>query len=153
MGEIKNVFIDECRVKSKPYVNQTPEEKHADLTVAVGNEFVKLDKQVKELTEENKTLRRDLLVEHNKFESIKKSVSALTAEMTPVKVYHHKGRDNTTVRFLDGKSVTVHRMKGDKDSLETAIVYAIFKKVYPKTLLESLVKDVTETGGKKCKKV
>jgi len=72
--------------------------------------------------------------------------------ITPVQVYKCSFRRSTTVKFLDGSSVTVHRMKGDKDCLETAIVYALFKKVYPKKLLVNLVKNTVKVRKSRCKK-
>lgn len=100
------------------------------------------------LLEENKELR-------NKVELLEKIVNGSVGFMdsiTPVKVYRCKSRGNTTVKFLDGSSVTVHKMKGDKDSLETAIVYALYKKIYPKKLLTNLVENATKVRKSRCKK-
>ena len=77
-----------------------------------------------------------------------KSKQEFLNSITPSQVYHHKERGNTTVKFLDGTSVTVKKMAGDKDCLETAIVWAIFKKTYPKPLMKALIKHKIETGGK-----
>lgn len=77
-----------------------------------------------------------------------KSKQEFSNSITPSQVYRHKERGNTTVKFLDGTSVTVKKMAGDKDCLETAIVWAIFKKMYPNGLMRHLVKTIIETGGK-----
>jgi len=134
---------------------KSPEERYVDIikeldSIVLG--FKKdLDKANKEI--ESKDSR---LLEYSealdKQIAKEKSFSDFTASITPTQVYHNKKRGNTTVKFMDGKSVTVHKMKNDKDCLETAIVYAIYKKLYSKKLLELLVKTVKETGGEECKK-
>lgn len=87
--------------------------------------------------------------ECDNYRAIIKSKQEFLNSITPSQVLHHKERGNTTVKFLDGTSVTVKKMAGDKDCLETAIVYAIFKKIYPKPLMKTLIKHKIETGGKK----
>lgn len=82
----------------------------------------------------NKILSEQVLNLHKEFNNL-----------TPVKVYHSKKR-NTTIKFKSGKSVTVKRMKGETDCLETAIVYAIVKNMYPKSMLKKLMKDVEEVN-------
>lgn len=72
----------------------------------------------------------------------------LVRSLTPVKIYHHKERGNTSVKFLDGEVITVKRMKGDKDCLETALAYAITKKLMSKRAFNMLIKNVVETGGR-----
>lgn len=86
--------------------------------------------------------------ECDNYRNIIKTKQEFFNSITPSQVYHHKERGNTTVKFLDGTSVTVKKMAGDKDCLETAIVYAIFKKTYPKPLMKALIKHKIETGGK-----
>ena len=107
-----------------------------------------LFEKVKKLEEENALLKE-------KNETLEKMVEGTVEFMngiTPIQVYKCKARGNTTVKFLDGTSVKVHKMKGDKDSLETAIVYALFKKIYTKELLKHLVDTAVKVRIKKCKK-
>ena len=109
-----------------------------------------------DLQQENEELKKELSVANERSKEKDRTILEVhkyIASITPVKVYHHRKRRNTTVVFLDGNSVTVTRAKGDKNCLETAIVYALFKKNYPKKLLENLVNNVEQTGRKrKCKK-
>ena len=107
-----------------------------------------LKKRVKELEKHNNDLSEEIERWKNNY---RKSLEYFNT-ITPVKVYHSKKKGNTTVKFADGRSVTVHRMKRDKDCLETAIVYALFKRNYPKRLLNQLVSEVTETEEDECKK-
>ncbi len=86
--------------------------------------------------------------ECDKYRAIIKVKQEFLNSITPTKVFHNKERGNTTVKFFDGSSITVKKMKGDKDCLETAIVWAIFKKMYPSGLIRHLVKNTIETGGK-----
>ena len=126
------------------------EERYFNAIKSLDSVFLNYKNNLKELNEsvESKDSRILELSENldKKFQK-EKSFANFTASITPVQVYHNKKRDNTTVKFMDGKSITVHKTKGDKDCLETAIVYAIYKKLYTKKLLELLVKTVKETGG------
>lgn len=62
----------------------------------------------------------------------------------PNKVYTHKKRKNTTVKFLDGSSQTVTRRAGEKDCIETAIAYCILKQLLTSADLKKLIKDREE---------
>ena len=107
-----------------------------------------VEEEVKKLIEENQQLK----VRNEFLEKVTEAYDGFTSSITPVQVYRCKTRGNTTVKFLDGSSVTVHKMKGDKDCLETAIVYALFKKVYPKRLLTNLVETTKKVRKSRCKK-
>lgn len=82
------------------------------------------------------------------------SFDEMLKSMVPVKVYQHKNRHNTTVKFWNGDCVTVHLIDGDEDCLETAIAFALIKKLYPRKLIKNLVKDaeIIENEVKECKK-
>ena len=107
----------------------------------------KLEEGINQLLKE----RNDLEFEN---EQLKKWVEFLEKRLhkhimfklgvTPVQVYHCKTRGNTTVKFLDGKSVTVHKMKGDKDCIETAIAYALAKHYISSSGIKRLVKNLKE---------
>lgn len=45
-------------------------------------------------------------------------------------IYHNKEKGTTCVMFKDGKRVIVKRSKGEKDSVYTAVAYAITKMLY-----------------------
>lgn len=45
-------------------------------------------------------------------------------------IYHNKEKGTTCVMFKDGKRVIVKRSKGEKDSVYTAVAYAITKTLY-----------------------
>ena len=62
----------------------------------------------------------------------------------PNKVYTHKARKNTTVKFLDGSQVTVTRKAGEKDCIETAIAYCILKQLLPASDLRKLIEEREE---------
>ena len=101
--------------------------------------------------EELENLREKIVSANNEL----KNDSKFFESITPVKVYHHKDRRNTTVKFMDNSSVTVKLAKGEKHSLETAIVYALAKKVWPKKLIENLLEEaeiIKEERMKECKK-
>ena len=126
----------------------TSVEKVLNIFGVIVDENNQLKQRIKDLEKYNNDLSEDL-------ESLKQEHKEMVnyfSSITPVQVYHSKKRGNTTVKFGDGRSVTVHRMKRDKDCLETAIVYALFKINYPKRLLSQLVSEVTETEEDECKK-
>ena len=106
-----------------------------------------LNRANKEIADKDSIILK-LNKECDNYRNIIKTKQEFFNSITPSQVYHHKERGNTTVKFLDGTSVTVKKMAGDKDCLETAIVYAIFKKTYPKPLMKSLIKHKIETGGR-----
>jgi hypothetical protein len=62
----------------------------------------------------------------------------------PEKVFTHKVRRNTTVKFRDGSSVTVKRKSGEKDCIETAIAYCLMKNVLTPQYLNKLIKEREE---------
>ena len=61
--------------------------------------------------------------------------------LIPIKVYTHKKRRNTTVKFKSGMCVTVKRKLGEKDCIETAIAYCILKQLITKNELEKLIQE------------
>ena len=106
-----------------------------------------IEEDCKKLIEENQKLKDENL----KLSVFKEASSAaleafeeFRAHLIPVQVYHHKKRGNTTVVFADNSSVTVKRMKGDKDCIETAIVYALAKHYISSSGIKRLVKDLKE---------
>ena len=107
------------------------------------------------LRKENEFNKRELLITNEMIKARDEVISEMDKTLKglmPVKVYYSKKRKNTTVIFADGKSVTVHKMEGDKDCLETAIVYALFKRNYPKEILKNLVNTVIKVEENECKK-
>lgn len=108
--------------------------------------------KTEEVKKENKLLKEELISKNQLYNDLCTEYTLIFDKVNgsvPVKVYQHRKRGNTTVKFLDGTSITVKRMKGDKDCLETAIVYALFKKFYHKKILENLVKNAEIVGGNK----
>lgn len=102
------------------------------------------DKQIENKDSEILRLNKDC----DAYRATIKSRQEFLNSITPTQVLHNEERGNTTVKFFDGSSITVKKMKGDKDCLETAIVWAIFKKMHPSGLMRNLVKHTIETGGK-----
>ena len=106
-----------------------------------------LSEEVKNLEEElnnSKILIKKLTLEN---ESLKKKVEAYKhccEVIIPNKVYTHKERRNTTVKFLDGSSITVRRKVGDKDCIETAIAFCILKQLMPAETLKKLIEEREE---------
>ena len=160
----KRVFINPIHLEPRQYPNSTEqyllkriaelEEENRMLKEAEFNRNWNIPSYEDVLNAANKKIAdKDseilrLNKECDKYREIIKSKQEFLNSITPTQVLHHKERGNTTVKFLDGTYVTVKKMAGDKDCLETAIVYAIFKKVYPKGLMKSLIKHKIETGGK-----
>jgi hypothetical protein len=117
---------------------------------SINYEFSILNNQLETLRLENEELKSEVEELRNFKQVHKQSIRELGkvfASMVPVKIYHHKKRGNTTVVFADKSSVTVHRMKGEKDCVDTALAYAIMKKVCPKVLIKNLLKKVEEIEG------
>ena len=142
-----------------PWLERPPikksEERYTDAIKELDNVFLSFKNEKTKLENENKGLTEMLSTQGDVIEKLnylKDEHAEFLASITPVKVYYHRKRGNTTVKFLDGTSVTVKRAKGDRNCLETAIVYALYKKIYPRKLLENLVANVEKTGGRKCKK-
>ena len=90
-------------------------------------------KEIRKLTIENEGLKQRV-----------KAYKECGAMMIPVKVYTHKARGNTTVKFLDGSSITVKRKKGEKDCIETAIAYCLLKQCLTASELKKLVNEKEE---------
>ena len=93
----------------------------------------KLDKEINELKTTINLLKNCL----------KKCFNSKLHEK-PIYVWHTKKRNNTTIKFMDGSVTTVKKAKGEKDCLETAIVYALVKHKYGKKTLEKLVSSTKE---------
>ncbi len=89
---------------------------------------------MEDLERENKALKNAYRLLNDKYKS-------LMDEITVYKVYHCKKRNNTTIVFKDGHSVTVKKMKGDKDCLHTAIAYALAKNIYSINLIAKNVEE------------
>ena len=160
----KRAFINPINLESPQYPTSTEqyllkriaelEEKNEMLKKSDYNRFCNInyyqdvikakDKQIEDKDSEILRLNKEC----DNYRNIIKTKQEFFNSITPSQVLHHKERGNTTVKFLDGTSVTVKKMKGDKDCLETAIVWAIFKKTYPKPLMKALIKHKIETGGK-----
>lgn len=117
------------------------------------DKFVSENEEIKSKRENAESLLNFTCEAYNNLVSDHRKLIQQVNGCKPVKVYHHRKRRNTTVKFADGSSVTVTRAKGDKDCLETAIVYALFKKNYDKKILEELVENAEIIGRKRrCKK-
>lgn len=105
----------------------------SDEVKALEESFKKANEQIVELTTERDILKR--LVEKYK---------KLCEMVIPNKVYTHKERRNTTVKFLDGSQVTVRRRYNEKDCIETAIAYCILKQLIPAADLKKLIEQREE---------
>ena len=101
-----------------------------------------LENERNKLANENVLLKNSLTITNNKLDEAKDFIRGTR----PVKVYHHAKRRNTTLKFADGECVTVKLKKGEKHCIETAIVYAIAKKIYEKGFIKHLVETVEEKG-------
>ena len=128
---------------------KTSGERYIDAIKELDNIFLKYKNDL-ETANKKVEFQNDRILElENKIDSLYKIIknhSKFSESITPTQVYHNKKRGNTTVKFLDGSSVTVKLMKGDQDSIETAVVYALCKKIYTKKMLQLLVNNVKETG-------
>lgn len=137
------------------YCMKTDEQKYVDAAKCLDDIVISVIRKNKDLSQEVSEKDSKILEMQSKLDTLSKEIVSnrdFLNSITPIKVYYTRKRKSTTVKFLDGNQVTVHRMKGDKHCLETAIVYAIFKKLYPKKLLANLVNDITYVGGRRCKK-
>lgn len=104
-----------------------------------------LSDKIKDLENENVVLRHELA--NSEIREKKHLMKIIDLEeivkmALPVKVYTHKARRNTTVKFADGKCVTVKRKPGEKDCIETAIAYCIMKRVLHNSDIKKLVNEV-----------
>lgn len=96
----------------------------------------KLDKEIDLLKLEKQCLHNLLNTNLKFLEGIK-----------PIYVWHHVKRNNTTVKFLNGSTTTVHKGNGEEDCLETAIVYAIVKHIFGKKEIQRLAKLTKEINN------
>ena len=104
------------------------------------------------MTEEELQERIEYLENRNDFleqrvaslSSWKERATETMKMVLPEKIYTHKERRNTTVRFKDGSTVTVKRKQGEKDCIETAIAYCILKRIMPPCELRELIKEREE---------
>lgn len=148
------ITANDLKVNTIKCVNtreQTKEEVFDSLIkglISLKDSFVGDEKHFRKQIADNAT---DMLKMCNRIDALevfKKENTEFVKSISPVQVLHNKDRNNTTVKFLDGSSITVKKRKEDKDCLETAIVWAVFKKIYDIRTLKLLVKNVIETGGK-----
>lgn len=112
-------------------------------------EFNSLKSKIDELKLENAELKDK--IDNLHMEHIK-AWSDMMANITPVKVYHHKKRGNTTIKFANGHCVTVRRRKREKDSIDIAVAYALQKNMYSRRMIDTLVQETEEVGDAECKK-
>ena len=106
------------------------------------------------LSDEVKELERDyriatqkiaqLTAENIHLKELVEKYKKLCEMVIPNKVYTHKERRNTTVKFLDGSQVTFKRRGKEKDCIETAIAYCILKQLMPAEDLRKLINDREE---------
>lgn len=103
-------------------------------------EVKELEKDYKIATEKIARLTSEKIALEKLVEKYKK----LCSMVIPNKVYTHKERRNTTVKFLDGSQVTVKRRGKEKDCIETAIAYCILKQLMPAEDLRKLIAEREE---------
>ena len=100
------------------------------------------------LFEEVKNLEKDLeFLKKEEIVRLKERAQAFEdccKMVIPNKVYVHKERRNTTVKFLDGSQVTVKRRANEKNCIETAIAYCILKQLIPTKDLKKLIEEREE---------
>ena len=103
--------------------------------------------EVKKLKEEVIALKKDLSYKNMRLHLAEKTVEhykELAKMVIPNQVYVCKARRNTTVKFLDGSSVTVKRKADEKDCIETAIAYCVLKQLMPAKDLKKLIEEREE---------
>ena len=101
-----------------------------------------LSDQVKELESEVEVLKEEKRCLELRIKTLQKQLEGFEnccKMIIPNKVYTHKERRNTTVKFLDGSQVTVRRRYNEKDCIETAIAYCILKQLIPAADLKKLI--------------
>lgn len=113
----------------------------------LSNLVEQLEKTVASLQSKVTQLEIDLATEKSK----NKVLEDTFKNGMPVKIMYHKSRRNTTVKFMDGSSVTVKLKKGERHCLETALAYALMKHIYPTSLIKLLIKEVEYTDIKESK--
>ena len=77
-------------------------------------------------------------------EKYRKGVNEIHDIITPDEDYMFHGKKNTSVKFKNGESITVRRMKGETDSVETAFAYIIAYACLGKKKFRQLVKKFKE---------
>ena len=106
-----------------------------------------LSDKIKELEDENERAHRLIEAQYKEIIKLREIVEAYkraNSMIIPNKVYTHKERKNTTVKFLDGSQQTVKRKAGEKDCIETAIAYCILKQVLTASDLKKLIENREE---------
>ena len=101
-----------------------------------------LTEQVKQLEEEVESLKQVNERLKTELELLKEwalKAEELLKHMIPNQLFTHKERRNTTIKFLDGSSMTVKRRKGEKDCIETAIAYCVLKQLISPSELKKLI--------------
>lgn len=106
----------------------------------LSDQIKKLEEDYEKALDRIKWLERDMVLRDNK---LKKCMDIIRSAI-PIKVYTHKSRRNTTVKFVDGSSQTVTRIKGEKDCIETAIAYCLLKQILPLRDLKKLIEEREE---------
>lgn len=103
--------------------------------------------EVEALEKENQRLREVLSVKDKKIYDLNCSIIELNRRVlsyTPVKIFTHKKRGNTTLMFADRSSITVKKKKGEKYCLDTAIAYAYMKHCINRPLLKTIIEEREE---------
>lgn len=103
----------------------------------LSDEIKMLEDKVERLEKSLKESNWELGITKHK---LNKAEACLKSQL-PVKIYIHKGRRNTTLKFEDGHSITVKRKANEKDCTETAIAYALLKNALTKNYLKKLIKE------------
>ena len=106
-----------------------------------------LAEEVKELEERCKKQADLIKVLENKVSTLKlkkEEYKKLCEMVIPEKVFVHKERKNTTVKFRDGSTITVTRKQGERDCLETAIAYCLLKQILSPADVKDLIKNKEE---------
>ena len=101
-------------------------------------------KRLEELYNDALESCRKLALEKEKLKRKIEKMEEIQNMIIPNKVYRHKKRRNTTVKFLDGSQQTVTRRRGEQDCIETAIAYCVLKQLMPASDLRKLIEDMEE---------
>ena len=103
-------------------------------------EVKELEEKVEELENENQ-----LLKDFNKaLNDVIDKKDNLLKHIIPNQLYYHESRRNTTIKFLDGSSITVKRRKGEKHCIETAIAYCLLKQLMSNSQLKQLIENMED---------
>ena len=106
-----------------------------------------LAEKIKELEENYKKANDLIFKQAAEIEELKNKVKQyrkLCEMILPEKVYTHKARRNTTVKFRDGSCITVKRKQGEKDCIETAIAYCVLKQLLTAADVKALINNKEE---------